>query len=328
MLQLSPVGGTAAGSKTPLSGSSGPEGDVSSVFHSMIQPGKGLTLEDLKTLEGMMSPELLAMLQQMLAGGTSLPSAEGNFLLSGEEASGDLLGALLPEHARPGAIQSITSLLQTSMQELAEFTDMEPEILLEKLGNRLQNQMALARGDTQLHHGAVDQLGSRLISGGGTAFQQNLSQVMQQTGNMLTVPIRVGDPGWEQSIGNRIVWLLGRDQQIAELKLNPPNVGLLEVRLSLQHDQASVAFSSAHAGVREALEQALPRLRDMLEQQDIQLVNVDINHRDDPEGSPVGDNARSGNGPAQNAGSEVDEEAVGDAQLPTRLAVGLLDIFV
>lgn len=96
---------------------------------------------------------------------------------------------------------------------------------------------------------------------------------------MSQVSVRVGEPGWHQAVADRVVWLLGRDQQGVQLKLNPAHLGPMEVKLSLNQDQASVTFLSSHAAVREALEQAVPRLRDMLGQQDIQLVQVNVDQR-------------------------------------------------
>ena len=64
--------------------------------------------------------------------------------------------------------------------------------------------------------------------------------------------------------------------QGAQVKLNPANLGPMEVRIQMQNDQASIQFTSHHAVVREALEAALPRLRDMFEASGVQLVNVDV----------------------------------------------------
>ena len=64
--------------------------------------------------------------------------------------------------------------------------------------------------------------------------------------------------------------------QGAQIKLNPAQLGPMEVRIQMQHDQASIQFTSAHAVVRDALEAALPRLRDMFESAGVQLVNVDV----------------------------------------------------
>jgi len=93
---------------------------------------------------------------------------------------------------------------------------------------------------------------------------------------VMTVDVPVGRPDWGKAVGERIQWLLGKEVQQAELKLNPPHLGPLEVRISLQHDQANVSFLAAHAPTREALEASLPRLREMFGDANFNLVNVDV----------------------------------------------------
>ncbi len=96
-------------------------------------------------------------------------------------------------------------------------------------------------------------------------------------------PLEVDDPvgsrGWERALGERVVWLVGQQIQAAEIKLNPPHLGPVEVRLTLSGSEASLSFGTPHAPVREAIEHALPRLREQLAEQNLVLVNVDVGDR-------------------------------------------------
>lgn len=85
--------------------------------------------------------------------------------------------------------------------------------------------------------------------------------------------------GWDQAVGERVLWMVNQKLQGAEIRLNPPHLGPIEVRLQLHQDQAQVNFTAQHAVVREALEAALPRLRDMFQSQGMALVNVDVSDR-------------------------------------------------
>ncbi len=62
----------------------------------------------------------------------------------------------------------------------------------------------------------------------------------------------------------------------AEFRLNPANLGPLEVRIDMDNDQVNVAFSSRHADVRDAVEQALPKLREMFEDKGLNLSDADV----------------------------------------------------
>ncbi|MCK7494372.1 MAG: flagellar hook-length control protein FliK [Comamonadaceae bacterium] len=64
--------------------------------------------------------------------------------------------------------------------------------------------------------------------------------------------------------------------QEAEIKVNPPDLGPLEVRVSLHHNQTNVTFFSHEAAVREVIESALPRLREMLDGQGINLNQAQV----------------------------------------------------
>lgn len=146
---------------------------------------------------------------------------------------------------------------------------------------------------------------------------------------MLNLPPKVGEAGWGQAMAQRVMWMVGREQQTAEIRLNPAHLGPLEVKLSLHHDQASVSLLAHNGAVRDALEQALPRLRDMFNQQDIQLVQVDVGQRQDPRGgqadaNPSGQQAAHGNTGANGIDGVGDEPVT---EMVKRHSLGLLDAY-
>jgi flagellar hook-length control protein FliK len=90
------------------------------------------------------------------------------------------------------------------------------------------------------------------------------------------VQTRVGERGWDQAVGQKLVWMVNQKHQVAQLHLNPPDLGQLKIAISLDQNQASAQFFSAHASVREALEVAMPRLREMLADSGITLGNASV----------------------------------------------------
>jgi flagellar hook-length control protein FliK len=92
----------------------------------------------------------------------------------------------------------------------------------------------------------------------------------------ISVAAPVSSPAWGNEVGQKIVWMSQSDQHVAELHLNPPNLGPMEVKLTVNGDQATVQFVSQHHEVRAALESALPRLREMMQDNGISLGNATV----------------------------------------------------
>lgn len=92
----------------------------------------------------------------------------------------------------------------------------------------------------------------------------------------VSLDTRVGSPAWGGELGQKVVWLVNQQQQVAHINVTPPQLGPIEIRLNLANDQASATFVSPHAAVRDAIEAALPRLRDMLAESGLTLGNVDV----------------------------------------------------
>lgn len=101
------------------------------------------------------------------------------------------------------------------------------------------------------------------------------------------IDIPMGEPGWSKGIGERILWMVGKSIQTASIQINPRHLGPVDIQLNLQQDQASVSFSSPHAVVRDVLEAAIPRLREMFSDSSLQLVNVDVGQRGNEDGGAL-----------------------------------------
>ena len=62
-------------------------------------------------------------------------------------------------------------------------------------------------------------------------------------------------------------------KRTTSLRLWPEHLGPLEVRITMNDDQASVWFGAAHADTRAAIENALPRLRELFASQGLSLTD-------------------------------------------------------
>jgi hypothetical protein len=98
----------------------------------------------------------------------------------------------------------------------------------------------------------------------------------EKTTAQFKVDVPPQNPQWNDQVAKRIGIMASEQLQTARIQLDPPELGALEVKIKVQHDQVSVAFASNHASVRDALESQAPRLRELLEQQGVELSDVSV----------------------------------------------------
>ncbi len=115
-----------------------------------------------------------------------------------------------------------------------------------------------------------------------------------------------GKAAWTEEVGNQVRWMLGRAESRAELVLTPASLGKLEVSISLSGDQATAQFVASTQAARDALEQAMPKLREILEQAGLALGQTDVSTSEDR--SAQDQQQGAGRGPA-NAGELMDDGA-------------------
>jgi flagellar hook-length control protein FliK len=73
------------------------------------------------------------------------------------------------------------------------------------------------------------------------------------------------------------MYLSSQNLKSADIQLTPAELGRLDIRVDMTPDQQTqVTFSSAHIGVREALESQQHRLKDMFNQQGMGQLDVNV----------------------------------------------------
>ena len=132
---------------------------------------------------------------------------------------------------------------------------------------------------------------------------------LQQAAAAAAVPAdklagRVGTPAWDQQLGQKVVWMAAGGDQSATLTLNPPDLGPLQVVLTVTNDQADAAFMSAQPEVRQALEAAMPRLREMMSEAGIAFGSATVS-AGTPEQQNNGERAASGERRGNSQGGSV-----------------------
>ncbi|OCW98172.1 flagellar hook-length control protein FliK [Alishewanella sp. HH-ZS] len=120
----------------------------------------------------------------------------------------------------------------------------------------------------------------------------------------------------------RVHVMVRQNIQVAEIRLDPAELGQMQIRVNLQQEQASVQFIVQQQAAKELLEQQMPRLREMLQQQGIQLGEGQVQQQ---ERQQTGQNSQG-----QQQGTELadtGDDAMPTQQIQVKLSERLVDYY-
>ena len=112
----------------------------------------------------------------------------------------------------------------------------------------------------------------------------NIAQLDQAVSSQKTVEApamtqHLSHPDWNQELGQKLIWMHKQDLPSAELRINPPHLGPLSIKVDVDQDQATISFTTQHQDVKDAIEAAIPKLREMLGGQQLNLADVNISQQ-------------------------------------------------
>ena len=111
--------------------------------------------------------------------------------------------------------------------------------------------------------------------------KQVADNVQQVKNNQIQLAetIHIHRKDFVDSVKDKVLVMINQKLQQVDIKLDPPELGNVQVRVNLQGDAATVNFVVQNPQAKEALEQTMPRLRDMLQQQGIELGQSQVNQQ-------------------------------------------------
>ncbi|MCO7506733.1 MULTISPECIES: flagellar hook-length control protein FliK [unclassified Pseudomonas] len=166
-------------------------------------------------------------------------------------------------------------------------------------------------------------------------FAERLSALTQaatpKTANAVPVAMPLNQPlamhqgGWTEGLVNRVMYLSSQNLKSAEIKLEPAELGRLDIRVHMTPEQqAQITFTSGNVVVREALENQASRLKEMFAEQG--LAQPDVNVADqsrEQQGSQDGTSKLSGVAARRNEGAGGEEADADAAAQPVERPVVL-----
>ncbi len=136
---------------------------------------------------------------------------------------------------------------------------------------------------------------------------------------------------WGKQLGSHITTLIKQDVQEAKIHLDPPELGSLEIKLQVQHQEARIQIHASHVQVRDVLEQQAFRLRENLAQEGMNLSGFDVSSGSkEQQQSAQEDNDASGSNFNQGENSaltDTGEHLTHNAHTAKAQSLNLLDTF-
>ena len=189
----------------------------------------------------------------------------------------DLRNTIL-QNARNSASNNLTNNNESLLA--SNLVDLENQLAELKIGNSLKvnnsiNAAAVAQRvlasdlalDTTNQNISVNNIGN------------NLRSPQVDSVNVVELKPPVSSPDWGPALNQRITWMVANSLQNANITVNPPNLGPLEINIQTDQNKTNVQFIVTSSEVRQAIQDSIPALSKMFENGGLQLGQADINSR-------------------------------------------------
>lgn len=107
----------------------------------------------------------------------------------------------------------------------------------------------------------------------------NLTVAASRPATELSAPVQIYEQQAAAQLKDKVIYQVTNKIQSAEIRLNPEDLGSVQIKLNLQQDQLNLQFTVSQPQAKEALEQQMPRLRELLEQQGLALAQSHVEQR-------------------------------------------------
>lgn len=139
----------------------------------------------------------------------------------------------------------------------------------------------------------------------------------------------LGHAAFGEDLSQRVLLLAGQRISSAEISVTPNDLGPISVSIEVRGQEAAMQFAAGHATTRAAIEDALPRLREMLAAQGLQLTQADVGDRGPRDAQGGSGNGQGGSGQGGGGGNAPRGPAdIGSSAAPVARRLGLIDIRV
>ena len=284
-----------------------------------------LAMQSLADLTELQSKSALENLNQRLQAVTTQLSGEskGNEFIMALQSGVKEFKEQLAQGREPGI--DLKAMVAEAMAQITgeSVKGLQPKIdaATSQFSNALQVASALSASVNQLQGQAISMTDAQLAKESnamqveGTKLANSLTNsVTSQLNAQASVDkaINIFKAEGQNQLAEKVRWMVNARNATAEIRLDPADLGGINIKINISGDTAQVNFNVQSVAAKEALDLAAPRLREMLQDQGIELGQSSV--QQDSQGSSQ-QNANDGEGsatttPSMIASNDAGEEAV------------------
>ncbi|MCS0380160.1 flagellar hook-length control protein FliK [Vibrio diabolicus] len=270
--------------------------DELELIDTKLAQGKPLTQQEAEIIEGLKKGTVIADIpEQDLAQFVALPT-DVKQVLAEQQVQHHLARQAAPmgmsqqalnfatQSAQPQAVQSADKVAVSPMPDALAAAHLPTALQGVKDGevNQKVVNAALAAGalkatadkqdKPELLHGLAGQIQAMAGQQGTNVQQQARIDAAQQA----QLPLQLTKELANEQVAEKVQMMMSKNLKNLDIRLDPPELGRMQIRMTMNNDVANVHFTVNNPQARDIIEQTLPRLREMLAQQGMQLADSSV----------------------------------------------------
>ncbi|MGR5210192.1 flagellar hook-length control protein FliK [Vibrio rotiferianus] len=308
------------------------------MIDAKLAQGEPLSAKDLEIIEGLKSGELVADIpEQELAQFVALPSdvkvamAEHQATLNQNRsaasavsaqqahqlAAQDLKHAVTQANAQATVAsnadkaaamatmpEALVAANMNSAAHTATHADLSKKVMNASLATGALKGASNQQDKPEAQHGLAGQIQAAAGQQGVTAQQQARVDAAQQA----QIPLQLTKELANEQVAEKVQMMMSKNLKNLDIRLDPPELGRMQIRMTMNNDLANVHFTVSNPQARDLIEQTLPRLREMLAQQGMQLADSSVQQQSSGQQQGYAASEQSGKGGSERGFSGQSDE--------------------
>lgn len=166
----------------------------------------------------------------------------------------------------------------------------------------------------------------KISSGISVSGRELVSEASQKQADQLGQKLNLIQPEASNQLKEKMLMMVKDKVHTAEIRLDPSELGSMQIKISLQQDQMSVQFMVQQGNAKELMEQQMPKLKELLQQQGIELSQGSVQQQNQSSSGQDG-GRRTAGGTGSGNGQALSEELTEPVVLPRKTTDRVVDYY-